>query len=166
MPRRVRIELAGFHHVYNRAVERKYILQYPIDKDKFLEILNEVCEKYKLKIHSYCIMDNHYHLLLENSLENLSLAMRQLNSKYATYYNKKYNRVGHLWQDRFKSWYVLNENYLYILYKYIESNPVKANMTKNIGIYKYSSSYTILNNCIEKCLDKSFIIKFVSMQHH
>ena len=117
MPRRVRIELAGFHHVYNRAVERKYILQHPIDKDKFLEILNEVCEKYKLKIHSYCIMDNHYHLLLENSLENLSLAMRQLNSKYATYYNKKYNRVGHLWQDRFKSWYVLNENYLYILYK-------------------------------------------------
>ena len=48
MPRRVRIELAGFHHVYNRAVERKYILQHPIDKDKFLEILNEVCEKYKL----------------------------------------------------------------------------------------------------------------------
>ena len=164
MPRRVRIELAGFHHVYNRAVERKYILQHPIDKDKFLEILNEVCEKYKLKIHSYCIMDNHYHLLLENSLENLSLAMRQLNSKYATYYNKKYNRVGHLWQDRFKSWYVLNENYLYILYKYIESNPVKANMTKNIGIYKYSSSYTILNNCIEKCLDKSFIIKDFSVK--
>ena len=106
MPRRVRIELAGFHHVYNRAVERKYILQHPIDKDKFLEILNEVCEKYKLKIHSYCIMDNHYHLLLENSLENLSLAMRQLNSKYATYYNKKYNRVGHFWQGRYKSFII------------------------------------------------------------
>ena len=58
MPRRVRIELSGFHHVYNRAVERKYILQHPIDKDKFLEILNEVCEKYKLKIHSYCNHEN------------------------------------------------------------------------------------------------------------
>ena len=159
MPRRVRIELAGFHHVYNRAVERKYILQNVVDKDKFLEILNEVCKKYRLTIHSYCIMDNHYHLLLENSLENLSLAMRQLNSKYATYYNKKYKRVGHLWQDRFKSWYVLNENYLYILYKYIESNPVSAKMTNRIGKYKYSSSYTILNNSIEACIKGSFILR-------
>lgn len=159
MPRRIRIELAGFHHVYNRAVEGKYILQNISDKDKFLEILNEVCQKYKLIIHSYCIMDNHYHLLLENSLENLSLAMRQLNSKYAIYYNKKYKRVGHLWQDRFKSWYVLNENYLYILYKYIESNPVSAKMTNKIGKYKYSSSYTILNNSIESCIRDSFILR-------
>ena len=159
MPRRVRIELAGYHHVYNRAVERKYILQNISDKDKFLEILNEVSEKYKLTIHSYCIMDNHYHLLLENKLENLSLSMRQLNSKYATYYNKKYKRVGHLWQDRFKSWYVLNENYLYVLYKYIESNPVSAKMTNKIGKYKYSSSYTILNNSIEPCIKNSFIIR-------
>ena len=159
MPRRTRIELAGFHHVYNRAVERKYILQNISDKDKFLEILNEVCKKYKLIIHSYCIMDNHYHLLLENKLENLSLAMRQLNSKYAIYYNKKYKRVGHLWQDRFKSWFVLNENYLYILYKYIESNPVSAKMTNKIGKYKYSSSYTILNNSIEPCIKGSFILR-------
>lgn len=164
MPRRVRIELAGFHHVYNRAVEKKYILQNLVDKDKFLEILNEVCEKYKLTVHSYCIMDNHYHLLLENSLENLSLAMRQLNSKYATYYNKKYKRVGHLWQGRFKSWYVLNENYLYILYKYIESNPVSAKMTSKIGKYKYSSSYTILNNSMEPCIRNSFILRNFSVK--
>ncbi|UTJ05486.1 transposase [Arcobacter roscoffensis] len=164
MPRRPRIELAGYHHVYNRAVERKYILQNYKDKDKFLEIVNETAHKYKLVVHSYCIMDNHYHLLVENKLENLSLAMRQINSKYASYYNKKYKRVGHLWQDGFKSWYVLDEDYLYILFKYIESNPVKVNMTKRIGQYPYSSSFTMLNNNLLSCCKKSFVLENFSVK--
>ena len=69
-------------------------------------------------------MDNHYHLLLETRQENLSLIMRQINSYYAIYFNKKEGRVGHLWQGRFRSWYVLNEEYLYFLLRYIEHNPI------------------------------------------
>jgi len=55
-------------------------------------------------------MDNHYHILIENTRENLSSGMRQLNAQYASYFNKRHDRVGHLWQDRFKSWYVLDHN--------------------------------------------------------
>ena len=65
-------------------------------------------------------MDNHYHILIETSLENLSLFMRQVNSNYAIYFNKRYKRVGHLWQGRYKSWYIISDDYLYSLFKYIE----------------------------------------------
>ena len=159
MPRRARVELAGFHHVYNRAVERKFVLEVDEDKEKFLEILEETCRKYKFNVHSYVVMDNHYHILLETTLDNISLGMRQLNSQYAVYYNKKYKRVGHLWQDRFKSWYILDENYLFTLYKYIEQNPVTAKITKKIGQYRYASSYNILNNQVKSFLSNSFALK-------
>ncbi len=96
MARRPRVQNAGFHHVYNRGVKKRDIFMSDSDKDKFLELLCEVSRLYRFKIHSYCLMDNHYHLLVENTLENLSLGMRQLNSSYAKYFNKKYNRVGHL----------------------------------------------------------------------
>jgi len=159
MPRRARVELAGFHHVYNRAVEKKFVLEADEDKEKFLEILEETCTKYKFNVHSYVVMDNHYHILLETTLDNISLGMRQLNSQYAIYYNKKYKRVGHLWQDRFKSWYILDENYLFALYRYIELNPVAAKITKKIGQYRYASSYDILNNRVKSFLNNSFVLR-------
>jgi REP element-mobilizing transposase RayT len=73
------------------------------DKDKYLEILCKACRTYKVNVHDYCLMDNHYHLLIETTSENLSLFMRQINSNYAIYFNKKYKRTGHLWQGRYKS---------------------------------------------------------------
>lgn len=164
MPRSIRIQQAGYHHVYNRAIEKKRIFNNSDDKDMFIEILNDVSNRYRLTIHCYCIMSNHYHLLVENQLENLSLAMRQLNSKYASYYNKKHKRVGHLWQDRFKSKYILDEKYLYTLYKYIEQNPVKAKICKKIGEYKYSSSYAILNNDVPLCAKNSFAIRDFTLE--
>lgn len=90
--------------------------------------------------------------------------MRQLNSKYASYYNKKHKRVGHLWQDRFKSKYILDEKYLYTLYKYIELNPIKAKICKKIGEYKYSLSYAILNNNIPSCTKNSFILRDFTLE--
>jgi REP element-mobilizing transposase RayT len=136
MARRQRIESAGFHHIYNRGVERRVVFAEPKDKEKFLEIVCEVSEYYDFIIHGYVIMDNHYHLLLENSRENLSAGMRQINSVYAQYFNKKQKRVGHLWQDRFKSWYVYDEAYLFTLFKYLEYNPIKAKITKKVGEFK------------------------------
>ncbi len=96
MARRPRIESAGFHHIYNCGVEKRKIFMDEKDKDKFLELVCEVSKLYHFTIHSYCLMDNHYHLFLENTLENLSLGMRQINASYAKYFNKRYNRVGHL----------------------------------------------------------------------
>lgn len=91
-------------------------------------------------------MSNHYHLLIHMSDTNLSSALQKINSRYSIYFNNKYKRVGPLWQGRFKSWYVYDESYLKFLIKYIEYNPIKANMTQSIGEYKWtmSSKYTEL----------------------
>jgi REP element-mobilizing transposase RayT len=116
MPRRLRIESLGYHHVYNRGVAKGKVFEDEKDKAKFIELMASVAKEFKLNIHAFCLMDNHYHLLVENRRENLSSGMRQLNAQYATYFNKRHNRVGHLWQDRFKSWYVLDNNYLFTLF--------------------------------------------------
>ena len=105
-------------------------------------------------------MSNHYHLLIEVHEENLSKFMKQLNANYAIYFNKKYGRTGHLWQGRFKSWYVTDEAYLYTLMIYIEQNPLKANMVQKLGEYPYSSYHQFLNNnAVPLCLRKSWIVE-------
>jgi DNA-binding CsgD family transcriptional regulator len=81
-----------------------------------------------------------------------------INSRYAVYFNKKYQRSGHLWQGRFRSWYVTDEGYLYTLLRYIENNPIKANISKNIGKYRYGSSYYFLNDENKlSCLNSSIL---------
>jgi REP element-mobilizing transposase RayT len=159
MPRRYRVENCGYHHVYNRGVARSDIFLDEYDKVKFIEILSSVCKEYKFNIHSFCLMDNHYHLLVENKKENLSDGMRQINSQYASYFNKRHQRVGHLWQDRYKSWVVLDENYLFTLFHYIESNPLKAKMSQNIGEYKYCATYSIKRDAIPPFLQNSFVLR-------
>ena len=165
MARRPRLDMAGYHHVVNRGVARSNIFTSSADKDKFLQILCKACKLYDVIVHDYCLMDNHYHLLLETKQENLSLMMRQLNSYYAIYFNKKENRVGHLWQGRFRSWYVLNEDYLYLLFRYIESNPIKANLSNKIGEYPYTLSAALFGNSeIVSCAKGSILIHDFSPQ--
>jgi len=125
-----------------------------------LDIVCEVSEHYGFTIHSYVLMSNHYHLLLENSRENLSAGMRQINASYAQYYNKKYKRAGHLWQDRFKSWYIFDENYLFVLFKYLEFNPLEAKMSKKVGEYNYTLMYDILQNKVKPCMTNSFVLQW------
>ncbi len=160
MARRPRVESAGCHHIYNRGVERRIVFAEPKDKDKFLEIVCEVSEHYDFIIHGYVIMDNHYHLLLENKRENLSAGMRQINSAYAQYFNKKQKRIGHLWQDRFKSWYIFDETYLFTLFKYLELNPIEANITKRVGEFRYTLVHDILKNKLRVCMSDSFILQW------
>ncbi len=160
MARRPRIENAGFHHIYNRGVEKRNIFIDNKDKEKFLDIICEVSTFYDFVIHGYALMDNHYHLLLENKRENLSNGMRQINATYAQYFNKKYKRVGHLWQDRYKSWYIFDDDYLYKLFKYIENNPIKANITKKIGAYPYTFIHDMLQNKLKGCMQESFILQW------
>ena len=145
MGRRPRLNMAGFHHVVNRGIERNNVYRSDEDKEKFLEILCKACNIYKANLHDYCLMDNHYHLLIETTSENLSLFMRQINSNYAKYFNKKYKRTGYLWQGRYSSWYIVNEKYIYDLFRYIEHNPIEANMTNRIGEYPFTLLATIMN---------------------
>lgn len=159
MSRKSRVSVCGYHHIYNRGVAKNKIFLNESDKEKFLEILAEVSKEYKFNIHSFCLMDNHYHLLLENRKENLSDGMRQLNAKYARYFNRKYKRVGHFWQDRFKSWFVVDDKYLFTLFKYIETNPVKAKMAEKIGDYKYSATYSMYRDTVPFFLRNSFVLR-------
>lgn len=159
MPRKLRIESLGYHHVYNRGVAKGKVFEDERDKAKFIEFLSLVSKEYKFNIHSFCLMDNHYHLLIENKKENLSSGMRQLNAQYASYFNKRHNRVGHLWQDRYKSWYVFDEHYLFTLFRYIETNPIKAKMTSKIGEYVYCATYSMLKDAVPPFLQNSFVLR-------
>ena len=140
MPRKNRIEKVGFYHIINRGVARNNIYHNDEDFIKFLEIIQEASDEYNFGTYSFCLMSNHYHLLLETSSSNLSSVMQKINSRYSVFYNNKYKRVGPLWQGRFKSWYVYDESYLKTLVRYIEFNPIKAGITRHIGEYKWAMS--------------------------
>ncbi len=156
----MRIEDAGFHHIINRGVNRSVIFNSTADKEKFLEIVCEVSAHYAFTIHGFVLMSNHYHLLLENQRENLSHGMRQINATYAKYYNKKYNRSGHFWQGRFKSRFVFDESYLFVLFKYLEFNPIEAKISKKAGEYKYTLLHDIIKGSIRPCMRDSFVLQW------
>ena len=160
MPTRLRVDLAGFHHIVNRGVNRCDVFYSHHDKEMFLQIMNKNAIIHKIVVHDYCLMDNHYHLLIETQKENLSTYMRILNANYAKYFNKKYKRSGHLWQDRYKSKYITSENYLYSLIRYIENNPLEASIVDAVGTYPYTLSSLILNtNAYYSCCNDSILIK-------
>lgn len=159
MPRRLRIESLGYHHVYNRGVAKGNVFVDEKDKAKFIELMASIAREHKFNIHAFCLMDNHYHILVQNTRENLSSGMRQLGAQYAIYFNKRHSRVGHLWQDRFKSWYVLDEKYLFALFKYIENNPVKAGVSQKIGEYMYCATYSILKDAVPPFLQNAFVLR-------
>ena len=160
MPRRPRIEIAGKYHVINRGVAQMRIFEEPADYEYFEELMCFYAKSFGIIIHNYCLMSNHYHLLLEIQSQNLSKFMRQLNMNYSIYFNKKNKRTGHLWQGRFKSWYITNEAYFYTLMCYIEQNPLKANMVKHIKEYPYSSYHYFLDyKNIPECLQNAWIVQ-------
>jgi len=142
--RKLRIEKNGFYHVVNRGVARSNIYLCDDDFVNFLEIMQEASQEYHFQIYSYCLMSNHYHILIKITEQNLSVIMQKVNSRYSIYFNNKYKRVGPLWQGRFKSWFVYDETYLKALVRYIEFNPIKANISYSIGEYKWAmSSYNV-----------------------
>ncbi len=141
MPRKERITEPGFYHVISRGVERRDVFLEDEDYNSFLTILKEQFTSYNITLHSFCLMTNHYHLLIETKEKNISHAMKQLNSLYSMYFNKKYNRTGHLWQGRFASYYLYDDIHFWYVAKYIERNPIKANMVKSIEHYKYQSFF-------------------------
>ncbi len=156
MARKRRVNIPGFYHIINRGVEKRDIFLEKEDFEKFLEICDEYSKIFNFNIYSFCLMKNHYHLLIKTTDNNISQIMKHINMKYTVYFNKKYNRVGPLWQGRFKSFYVADGNYLNSLVKYIEFNPIKANITQNIGEYPFAMSskkylFSVLNfELIEK----------------
>ncbi len=135
MSRPLRLEYAGaLYHVTSRGNERKPIYLEDDDFELFLECLAGVCERFNWVIHSYCLMTNHYHLLVETPDGNLSKGMRQLNGVFTQDFNRRHKRVGHLFQGRYKAILVDKESYLLELCRYIVLNPVRNNRGQIIGV--------------------------------
>ena len=140
MSRPLRIEFPGaIYHVTSRGNARKKIFLNDIDRKTFLDTLCWVAERFGWLCHAYCLMDNHYHLLIETPKPNLSLGMRQLNGVYTQRFNRLHKRVGHLFQGRFKAILVERDNYLLELCRYIVLNPVRAHMVISVDQYPWSS---------------------------
>ncbi len=109
MARKPRIGTAGYYHIINKGVGQRVIFKEAKDYEQFEELMCFYAQSFDIILYNYCLMSNHYHLPIEIQEENISKFMGQLNMNYAIYFNKKYKRSGHLWQGRFKSWYVTDE---------------------------------------------------------
>ncbi len=122
-----------------RGNERQELFREDGDKARFLQLLSRVVEEQGLVIHAYVLMDNHYHLMVETPNANLAESLRQLNGVYTQWFNRKYHRVGHLFQGRYKAILVGKETHLMALCVYLALNPVRAKMVKHPKEYAWSS---------------------------
>ncbi len=140
MARPLRIEYPGaFYHVTSRGNERKIVFQSNRDRERYLSYLESAHERYGAVIHVYCLMGNHYHLLLETPRGNLSKILQYINGAYTTYFNIKRSRSGHLFQGRYKGILVDKDEYCKELSRYIHLNAVRAGMVKAPLEYPWSS---------------------------
>ncbi len=140
MARPLRLEFAGaLYHVTSRGDRREAIYEDDKDRESFLSVLTDVCETFNWVCHAYCLMDNHYHLLIETPDSNLSKGMRQLNGVYTQKFNRSHGRVGHVFQGRYKAILVEKESYLLELARYIVLNPVRAGMVRSVKNWPWSS---------------------------
>jgi putative transposase len=140
MARPLRIQFAGaFYHVTSRGDRREEIYVGDDDREAWLEILGQVCERFNWVIHAYCQMGNHYHLLVETPNGNLTRGMRQLNGVYSQRFNQAHKQVGHVFQGRYKAILVQKEAYLLELSRYVVLNPVRACMVRTARDWAWSN---------------------------
>jgi putative transposase len=129
MARPLRIEIpGGLFHVTSRGDRREPIYLRDADRRQWLTLLGQVCDRFNWRCHAYCLMDNHFHIVVHTIDGNLSAGMRQLNGVYTQWHNRAHNRVGHVFQGRFKAIIVQRETYLLELARYVVLNPVRAKM--------------------------------------
>lgn len=148
---RKRIEYPGaFYHVIQRGNNRENIFSSEADKSRYLNNLVELKKKYDFRLLGYVLMDNHYHLLIQAGQDPLHKIIFRQNTFYSRYFNKKHNRSGHLYSDRYKASLIQNESYAIAALRYIHWNPVKAGIISSPEKYKWSSEmcYRSNNNVI------------------
>lgn len=144
-----------YFHVITQGINKNYIFEREEDIKYYIKVMYSLIEKQKVEIVAYCIMNNHAHMLIKaEEIKELSKYMQRLNTKYAIYYNKKYEKVGYVFRDRYKSEGIYSEEQLYSCINYIYNNPVKAGMCNKVEEYPYSNHKKIKNNIIE---DYNFI---------
>lgn len=140
MARPLRIELCGgVYHVTSRGDGREDIYLTDADRQAWREVFGQVCERFNWVCHAWCQMTNHYHLLIETPEANLAQGMRQLNGVYTQRFNRSHNRVGHVFQGRYKAILVERDSYLLELARYVVLNPLRARMVDRLDDWPWSS---------------------------
>ncbi len=141
MPRRARSYLPGLsYHVVQRGNNRQACFIEPENYQFYLELWQQVSRRYGARVHAYCLMTNHIHILATpDKVDSISNTMKVVGSRYAQYINRKYKRTGTLWEGRHRSSLVQTEKYLLTCSRYIELNPVRAGMVRRPEEYRWSS---------------------------
>ena len=140
MSRPLRIEYPGaVYHVTSRGNEKKPVFKTDADRHNFLNTLQHVNQRYNWICHAYCLMTNHYHLLIETPDGNLSTGMRQVNGVYTQLFNKLHGRTGHLFQGSYKAILIQKDSHLLEVCRYVVLNPVRAKMVEKPEDYPWSS---------------------------
>jgi putative transposase len=152
MPRSARVTMKkSCYHIITRGNQKQTVFKEPTDYQKYLLLITRYKNKFEFKLFCFCLMPNHIHLIIEvDNPEDLNKIMHGLNLSYTLYFNQKYKKVGHLWQDRFKSKIIEKDAYLIECIGYIENNPIRASLVSSIQQYPWSSfnfkENTILDN--------------------
>ena len=128
-----------FYRVLSRGNEKREIFSEEGDYRQFLEILGRMAARFRVEIHAYVLMKNHYHLLLRTQEANLSRAIQWLGVSYSVWFNRAHDRSGHLFQGRFKSFLVQDDRYFLTMSYYIHGNPLRAGLAKRLSDYPWSS---------------------------
>lgn len=140
MPRQARqLSQTGIYHIMLRGINKQMLFEDDEDRQKLMDYLKHFKGVCHYSLYGYCLMSNHIHLLIKEGNEPIATTMKRIGVGYATWYNRKYGRCGHLFQDRFKSEPVEDDQYLLTVLRYIHQNPLQAGAVKDMAIYKWSS---------------------------
>jgi REP element-mobilizing transposase RayT len=163
MPRRSRVDAPGaLHHIIVRGIERRAVFRDDADREKFIEKLGTVLAKSLTACFAYALMRNHVHLLLRTGTAPLATVMRRLLTGYAMYFNRRYRRHGHLFQNRYKSILCEEETYLKELVRYIHLNPLRAKAVddlKTLREYRFCGHGALLGRFERSWLDGRYVLK-------
>ena len=161
MARPLRIEYPGaVYHVTSRGNEKKPVFKDEADRQNFLNTLQHVNKRYNWICHAYCLMTNHYHILIETPEGNLSIGMRQINSVYTQLFNKRHGRTGHLFQGRYKTILIQKDSHLLEVCRYVVLNPVRAKMVEKPDDYAWSSYLATAGRAKpHPCLTTDWVLK-------
>lgn len=165
MPRHSRtLSKSSTYHIMIRGNERKALFIDDEDRIFLLDTFINKKEGNSFALYAYCLMDNHVHMVIKEGKDSISRIMKRINTSYAYYFNNKYKRVGHVFQDRYKSETVDSDEYLLAAVRYVHNNPVKAGIVKSGGQFKWSSfnTYTGKDMSPKEIVDKDDVLEMFS----
>jgi putative transposase len=155
LPRKARKKSSsGIYHIIMRGINQQIIFEDDEDKRKYLGILKRCKEISGFELYSYCLMDNHIHLLVKETDEPISKVIMRISSSYVYWYNLKYGRCGHLFQERYKSENVEDTRYFLTVLRYIHQNPLKAGLAKSVWDSKWTSVHEYVQRASMVDIDK------------